>query len=112
MVDHGLAFEGTIKAELGDSGKLTPGHSTQAAVHKDGEEEAFPVGFSAHASTQGLLDGALLGIRQQRQRWGEEKDREKEREICVSDTVLHNAHSILENFISLALKYLEARLSP
>jgi len=81
MIDHGLALEGAVKTELGDPGQLTPGHCTQAAIHEDGEEEAFPVGLPAHAGTQGLLHGALL---QSQHQGGGEKDKERARNLSVT----------------------------
>lgn len=88
MVDHGLALEGAIEAELGDPGQLTPGHRPQAAIHEDGEEEAFPVGLSAHAGTQGLLHGALLRITPPGM------GGERQREEPVSHTALHSTHMV------------------
>ena len=72
MIDHGAASSvsqrvdgdqggaGGVKAQLSDTSELAPGHSAQAAVHKQRQEETAPVRLAAHRCTQGLLHWPLL----------------------------------------------------
>lgn len=66
VVHHGFPFEGTVKGEAGHLGDMTPHHRSHAAVHEDGEQEAFPEALSAQRLAQRLLDGSLLLKRERR----------------------------------------------
>lgn len=45
VVHHRLSLVGAVEGEARDLGHLAPGHHPDAAVHQQGQEQAFPVGF-------------------------------------------------------------------
>ncbi len=52
MIHHGLPFVGTVKGQAGDLGDVAPHHSSHAAVHEHGQQQAFPEHLSAHGLAQ------------------------------------------------------------
>lgn len=47
MVHHGFHFWGTVKGEAGHLGDMTPNHHSHAAIHENGQEQAFPKALTA-----------------------------------------------------------------